>query len=349
MLFKKLRSSANQKIQTIQKVKNMSKKLSIAIPTYNRLPYLKECINSILNQTFQDFSIFVFDNASNEPVEEELKKINNKRINFIGSNKNIGQAENINRILSYPFKSKYLTIFHDDDLMHPRMLELQVSFLDANNDIVFVTSDLNRVFNKNIHNFKSLIDNEIKYVIYKNNYEFTKAIMSWLRCAFDSAMYKTKVIGNSRIEFNRFSDFIDMAFLMEISKKGLCAFIAAPLVNYRIHSGQDSKLAKEKYEDGAIEALYICRENLPAILNKNENKLFCKYSLNFLLRAYAHINNGFLDFVRFIKKCRQKELIKYSYFRYIDMSGIVSMTSIILKNEKIFDAARSFRNFLWRV
>lgn len=323
----------------------MSKKLSIAIPTYNRLPYLKECIASILNQTFQDFSIFVFDNASDEPVEEELKKLNDKRIYFIGSDKNIGSAGNINRILGHPFKSEYLTIFHDDDLMHPRMLELQTSFLDVNNDIVFVASDLNRVFNKNIHNFKSFTDNEIKYVIYKNNYEFTKAIMSWLRCAFDSTMYKTRVIGNSRVEFNRFSDFIDMALLIEISKKGPCAFIDAPLVNYRIHSGQDSKLFKEKYKDGAIEALYICRENLPAILNKNENKLFCKYSLNFLLRAYAHINKGFLDFLRFIKKCRQKKLIKYSYFKYIDMRGIVSMVSIILKNKKILDMARSIQDF----
>ena len=323
----------------------MSEKLSIAIPTYNRLPYLKECINSILNQTFQDFSIFVFDNASNEPVEKELKKLNDKRVRFIGSNKNIGQAGNINRILGYPFKSKYLTIFHDDDLMHPRMLELQTSFLDANNDIMFVASDLNRVFNKNIHNFKSFADNEIKYVIYKNNYEFTKAIMSWLRCAFDSTMYKTRVIGNSRMEFNRFSDFFDMVFLMEISKKGPCAFINAPLVNYRIHSDQDSKLFKEKYEDGATELLLFCRENLPAILNKNENKLFCKYSLNFLLRAYAHINKGFLDFLRFIKKYRQKKIIKYSYFRYIDMRGIVSMISIILKNKKILDMARSIQDF----
>jgi len=323
----------------------ISKKLSIAIPTYNRLAYLKECIRSILSQTFQDFSIFVFDNASGEPVEKELKKFNDERIHFIGNNKNTGPPENINRILKYPFKSKYLTIFHDDDLMHPKMLEIQTSFLNKNDDLVFVTSDFNQVSSDNIRRFKNIIEEKIKYNIYKNNYEFTKAIMSWLRCAFDSAMYRTKFIGNSAMEHDKFSDFSDLVFLIEISQKGPCAFINAPLVNYRIHSGQDSKLFKEKYEDGAIEALYVCRENLPAILNKNENKLFCKYSLNFLLRAYAYINKGFLDFLRFMKKCRQKKLIKYSYFRYIDMRGMVSMISIIFKSKRIFDAARSFRNF----
>lgn len=323
----------------------MSKKLSIAIPTYNRLTYLKECIKSILSQTFQDFSIFVFDNASDEPVEEGLKIFNDKRIHFIGSDKNIGSAGNINRILSYPFKSKYLMIFHDDDSMHPKMLELQISFLDINNDIVFVTSDLNLTHDKNIHNFKRIIDTEIKYTIYKNNYEFVKAIMSWLRCAFDSAMYRVEFICGSRMESDRFSDFSDVAFLMEASKKGPCAFINAQLVNYRLHPEQYSQLFKKEYEQGAINLLFFCREGLPAILNKRDEKLLCKYSLNFSLRAYAHINKGFLDFLRFIKKCRQKELIKYSYFRYIDMRGIVSMTSIILRNKKILSMARFIKDF----
>ena len=330
------------------KSQQMSKKLSIAIPTYNRLAYLKECINSILNQTFQDFSIFVFDNASDEPVEKELKKINDKRIHFIGNDKNIGPANNINRILSYPFKSKYLTIFHDDDSIHPRMLELQTSFLDANNDIVFVVSGFNRVSNKNSHNFKKLTDDKIEYFIYKNNYEFVKVIMSWAGFAFDSAMYRKEVIGESRLNFDRFSDMSDQVFLQEMSKKGPCVFINAPLVNYRIHSGQDSKLLKSGYENGAIKTLSFWRENLPAVLNKKDEKLFCKYSLNFLIRAYADINKGFLDFLRFMKRCRRQKLIKYSYFRYIDTRGIVSIISIIFKNKSIFDATRSFRNFLWK-
>ena len=140
----------------------MSKKLSIAIPTYNRLSYLKECIKSILDQSFQDFSIFVFDNASNEPVEEELKKLNDRRIHFIGNSKNIGQGGNINRILAYPFESEYLVIFLDDDAMHPKMLELETSFLDAHDDIAFVVSDFRTVSDKTIHNFPSFAKNQIK-------------------------------------------------------------------------------------------------------------------------------------------------------------------------------------------
>src|SRR4030042_4014859 len=131
----------------------ISKKLSIAIPTHNRLNYLKECVKSVLNQTFQDFSIFVFDNASEEPIEEELRKFNDERIHFIGNDKNIGPAGNINRALHYPFESEYLIVFHSDDLMHPKMLELEVSLLDRDKDVIFVASDFNGVYEKDIFKF----------------------------------------------------------------------------------------------------------------------------------------------------------------------------------------------------
>jgi len=322
------------------------KKLSIAIPTYNRLVYLKECIRSILNQTFQDFSVYVFDNNSEEPVEEELKKFNDERIHFIGNDKNIGPIANINRILRYSFDSEYLVVFHDDDLMHPEMLEIQISFLEKNPDIVYVTSDFNEVSGKDMHQFRKIIKKEIKHNIYRNNYEFTKAIMLWLRSAFESAVYRVKFIGENFLEHNKFSDFSDLVFLVKISQKGPCAFTKAPLFNYRIHSGQDSRASEKDYEGGAINALNFLKSNFPAVLNKDDNELFSEYSLNFLIRAYAFKNNGFSGFLRFMKKCRRENLIKYNYFRYIDGRGAISLLSIIFRNQKIFDATKKFRNLI---
>jgi len=72
-------------------------KVTIAIPTYDRKEYLKECIKSILNQTFQDFEIIVFDNFSNYNVEEFLKEFNDNRITLLRSDKNVGNVENLLR------------------------------------------------------------------------------------------------------------------------------------------------------------------------------------------------------------------------------------------------------------
>lgn len=319
----------------------MSKKLSIAIPTYNRASYLRECIESVLDQTFWDFDIFVFDDASEEPIEQELKKLSDRRIHFVGSEKNVGAEGNVNRILEYPFNSEYLTIFDDDDAMHPKMLELQVSFLDGNKDVIFVASGFNRVYDNNIHHFRSFTEDNIKYVVYENNgREFIKAVMSWLTFPISSTMYRLRALEGSKMEPEKFSDFLDVVFLIKVSKKGHSAFIDAPLVNYRVHAGQYSKVPKKEYEQGAIHTISFFKESFPVSFNKKEQKMLRRYSLNFLLRAYADINRGFSDFLRFIRRCRRENLITYSDFKYVDMRGFVSIMSIVFRNKEIISITR---------
>lgn len=312
----------------------MRKKISVAIPTYNRLAYLKECIRSILNQTFQDFEIFVFDNASDEPVEEELKKLADSRIHFIRNERNVGSAENHNRIFRYPFESEYLVVFHDDDAMHPKMLEVGKNLLDKYKDAVFVVSDLRHVSGENINQFNDIDEVKIIALIYQNQVEFVSAVMKWLRYAFSSAMYRVEAFQGAQMDFDRFSDFADLAFLSELSKKGPSIFLKAKLVNYRVHPQQDSRDLKETYAKGAIEILRFYNEILPS----------SRFSINFLLRTYANINRGFADFMGFITRCRQQKVLRYRDFLLLDRRGAVSLLSIILRNKKIIEKARWLRN-----
>ena len=321
----------------------MSEKLSIAIPTYNRLAYLKESMNSILSQTFQDFSIFVFDNASDEPIEQEIEKFNDDRIHFIGNDKNIEAFGNFNRIINYPFNSEYVIIFHDDDTMHPKMLELEVAFLDAHKDVQFVVSDLNRGTDNKMHVFLSFAEDKIKSVIYKNKYEFIRAQMNWLRYSFPSAMYRKEALKNAQMK-QEFLHFWDMVFLAEISQKGPCAFLAVPLMNYRIHSGQHTERFKEGYKKGVKKLLSFLKENLSIPPEKRDEYLFRKHAVNSLLRACAHVNSGLFESVQFLKESRREKLLQWRDFQYIDARGIVSILSIVFKSRKIIDTARWLRN-----
>jgi len=314
----------------------MHSKVSVAIPTYNRLAYLKECLRSVMGQTFRDFSVYVFDNASSEPVKEAVKEFGDPRIRFIGSERNTGPTGNINRILRYPFNSEYLIIFHDDDTMHPKILEKEAAFLDVHKEAVFVVSGFRQVSGETIRRFQDLGAEEIPFVVYQNQREFVGAVAKWLRYAFNSAMYRTAFLRSAQMNFERFSDFADVAFLSEMSKKGPCAFLNAPLVNYRMHAQQDSRDMKETYETGAIELLRLYGKILP----------LHGYAPNFLLRAYASINRGLPDFAVFMRKCRQEKVLRYRDFLFLDTRGAVSLASIILKNKKIIDVARWMRNLL---
>jgi glycosyltransferase involved in cell wall biosynthesis len=322
----------------------MSKKVSVAIPTYNRLGYLKECLDSIVNQTFQDFDIFVFDNASDEPVEKELQKFQDPRIHFIGHKENVGSAGNINRILQYEFDSEYVLIFHDDDTMHPKMLEIETSFLDTHKNVGFVVADLHHVMGEDMRFFPQIDKDAISFVLYQSQQEFVgKAIMQWRRYAFNSAMYRRQALQEGRLDFDRFSDFADVAFLVDIAKKGPSAFLDAQLVNYRLHAEQDSQGAKESYEQGALELLRFFFTFFSSA-NSKDKKVLHQFALNFLLRSSAHMNKGFLHFVRFFQKARAQGFVVYRDFAYIDVRGFISLVSVLLHNKKIIDAARWTRN-----
>ena len=309
----------------------MSRKVSVAIPTFNRISYLRECIQSILNQTFQDFDIFVFDNASDEPVQEHLKRFGDPRLCFLGNEKNIGVGGNLNRILEYPFDSEYLIIFHDDDTMHPQLLQAEVAFLDAHPDAVFVVTDLQRGADGTMQNFSKIAISDVKLVLYKNN-EFMKAQMSWLRYGFPSAMYRLRAIGDTRMK-PEFFHFLDMVFLAELSKKGLCALLTAPLMIHRIHAGQYSAVRKDEYEQGALKILGFFRSD-------SNEKAFRKYALNFLLRTCAHLDRGVFYTIKFLQKCYRQKFFRWRDFRNLDMRGVISSISILFGSRKIIDAIR---------
>ena len=67
-------------------------KVEIVLPNYNSAPYLEETINSIINQTFENWKLTIVDGNSNNETQQILRKyINHKKINiiFLKKNKNI--------------------------------------------------------------------------------------------------------------------------------------------------------------------------------------------------------------------------------------------------------------------
>ena len=59
-------------------------KVEIVLPNYNSAPYLEETINSIINQTFENWKLTIVDGNSNNETQQILRKyINHKKINII--------------------------------------------------------------------------------------------------------------------------------------------------------------------------------------------------------------------------------------------------------------------------
>ena len=99
----------------------MNDKVGIVVVTYNRKELLKECIESILKQDYQDFVLLVVDNHSTDDTKNYVKGlIDNKKVYFKELEENIGGAGGFNagmkEILSYD--PKYIWIMDDDCMVH---------------------------------------------------------------------------------------------------------------------------------------------------------------------------------------------------------------------------------------
>ena len=110
-------------------------KVSVLTPIYNTdMQYLRECIDSVLNQTFSDFEFIILDNGSEPYVERFVKSYNDPRIKFYRVDKNIGASTGRNLCISHA-RGKYLAILDSDDVAMPGRLATGVEFLDANPDV----------------------------------------------------------------------------------------------------------------------------------------------------------------------------------------------------------------------
>jgi glycosyltransferase involved in cell wall biosynthesis len=109
-------------------------KISIIIPVYNVERFLRECLDSVLNQTFTDFEVICINDASPDRCPEILREYaeKDKRIRVINHKKNAGIAAARNTGLDAA-EGEYISFCDSDDCMHPDMLKIMYREIRRNN------------------------------------------------------------------------------------------------------------------------------------------------------------------------------------------------------------------------
>lgn len=114
-------------------------RISVAMSVYNGEKYLREAIESILNQTFNDFEFIICDDASTDSsadiVEEYMNK--DKRIILIRNENNLGLASSLNKCINHA-SGEYIARMDSDDLSLEDRFQKQIMYLDKNPNIAFV-------------------------------------------------------------------------------------------------------------------------------------------------------------------------------------------------------------------
>jgi glycosyltransferase involved in cell wall biosynthesis len=120
--------------------------VSVGMPVYNGERFIREAIESILGQTFQDFELIVCDNASTDRTPEIVRSYaaRDLRIRYERSERNRGAAYNYNRVTALA-RGTYIRHAAHDDVLAPTNLERCVAVLEADPGIALAYPQMSRI------------------------------------------------------------------------------------------------------------------------------------------------------------------------------------------------------------
>jgi glycosyltransferase involved in cell wall biosynthesis len=131
------RQTANDSVRKL-----MHPRVSVIIPTHNRIRSLESAVNSVLSQTFQDFELIIVDDASSDDTNNYLQKlaVADARITFISNTEPQGGSQSRNLGI-YSSHGEWLAFLDDDDVWLPEKLEKQLNALAAVPESVACSTD----------------------------------------------------------------------------------------------------------------------------------------------------------------------------------------------------------------
>lgn len=340
--------------------------VSIAIPLYNHEKFIKNCIDSILEQTYQNLEIIIVDNRSTDRSVEIVKNYKDSRIKLIQNKINIGFSANLKKALSQS-SGKFTCILCSDDTIHPKKIEKQLNEI-KNHDVIFT-------FTKTINEKGEYITHEIEKIFNKEvqphnigNHLFKNGNFLCL----SSCMLKTELLKKVSIDPCLLS-LPDFQMFIQLYLEG-CKFkvINEPLTYYRIWNSNLSSFKKRSIRHecrNIIEHKFVLSEFTKRISSKEMfQKIFNKEIKNENLIPFAVAKEalqikqtGYRDFaIEIIHNEFQDEkkhaLIlneyKFNYTDFIELIETHKMYSFVLSSVqyklKAFLLRRKTIKWIWK-
>lgn len=207
--------------------------ITVLIPTYNCAPYVKQAVQSILDQTYTNFECIIIDDCSTDNTVAIIKSLNDSRINLIVKPKNSGYTNSLNYGLTIA-KGKYIARMDGDDISLPQRFEKQVEVLEKNTDIVVCGSVFQIIDSKVIINAPQYHD------------DITIGLLKDSCIGHPTAMIKKSVLDANNINYNTdFEPAEDYDLWVRLSKIGKLHNLQEVLFLYRVHDNQVSVTKKE--------------------------------------------------------------------------------------------------------
>ncbi len=222
-------------------------KVSIVLAAYNAEAYLKECIDSLLSQTFSDFELLIYNDGSNDNTKGIIDSYCDNRIivNHLSKNRGVVFCSNLGLKNA---KGTYIAKMDADDISLPDRLKLQVEYLDRNPDVGLLGAQL-KIHDSNEVIYKPVDDTEIRWWFFKG-------------CPVPqpTAMIRASVINDFKLYYDaEFKSAEDIEYWFQLAKVTQMANLPVPTLEYRVHEAQESTAHIQRqnfYRDKSLKSFF---------------------------------------------------------------------------------------------
>lgn len=209
-------------------------KVSILMTVYNQATYVRQAIQSVLDQSFSDWELVIADDASVDGSMEIIKSIvgNDSRVKVLCNGVRIGVSSNRNLALQN-MTGEYVAVLDADDVwVDENKLAKQVKYLDENRDYVLVSGNARYIdVNGKAQSETNFPDEDtnVRSVILSKNVIVHSAVMYRRQQAIDVGCYANLRVGE------------DYDLWLRLGQVGKFYIMPEVLAGYRLSSGQSTK------------------------------------------------------------------------------------------------------------
>ena len=278
-------------------------KVSVLMPVYKTPEkFLKEAIESILNQTFTDFEFLIVDDCPEDKTcEQIISSFTDKRIKYLRNEVNLGISGTRNRLLNLS-GGEYIAVMDHDDVSLPSRLEKQVAFLDTHPDIGVVGCQAEH-FPKIKQTHDPLTDEEIK-----------KRMLVHCCLTHPATMIRKSVLSKEPYQA-KFTPAEDYALWADLATKTKFANLPEVLFRYRKFGGNISITQKEKMNKAALMIQSQLRHSLPVFWEMAQAE------------ATSLWNIRLFNFIPLIKAVKKHNQMRIFLFGFIPLAHIKKKTT----------------------
>src|SRR3989344_1852918 len=307
---------------------NIMPTVSVIMNCLNCSKYLKEAIDSVFAQTYQDWEIIFFDDNSSDN-SLEIAKSYGKNVKCFRSDQtySLGQARNLAIEKS---SGKYLAFLDCDDKWLPAKLQKQVNEFEKDESVGIVCSNA-FLFNKNGEDFPHP---DYLKTIPPQGLVFGELLKNYFLCLPTVAIRKEVLLSIGEWFDKRFSQIEEVDVFLRIAKNWKVAYIPEVLAKYRIHrdswtythmskSPEEKELLIEKFSKLYPNFKEDYKDEVAALQNQISYKRFYDlWSKGQAKKARAY----FKPYLKFNKK-----LLPYIFSYVMPSSIFYSLVRIAIK------------------